>query len=99
MSLKEDKYLVRLREMVTDFFKGEDAKVVLYGSRARGTHHATSDVDIGIIPKGKQEIKIFLLREKIEESTIPYKVDVVNLKEASPRFKRAVMKDAVIWKN
>jgi len=39
-----------------------------------------------------------MLREKIEESTIPYKVEIINLEEASDDFKKEILRDAVVWK-
>jgi hypothetical protein len=38
--------------MVKDIFAEEEAAVVLFGSRARGDYLETSDIDIGILPKG-----------------------------------------------
>ena len=79
----------------------EDVKVVLFGSRARGDYFETSDMDIGILPKGEMnKNKVALFREKIENSNIPYKVDVVDLSQASREFTdKAIKEGLVIWKN
>jgi hypothetical protein len=39
------------------------------------------------------------LRETLEESTIPYEVDVVDLSEASPQFRQRVKREGVVWKD
>jgi len=89
-----------LKGIIKDVFEGENVKVVLFGSRARGDYFETSDIDIGILPR--KEInrgKIALLREKIENSNIPYKVDVVDLSQASKVFTDKVLEEGVIiWK-
>ncbi len=97
---KENKYLGELREMIKEFFQDKKTKVYLFGSRARGDNYISSDVDIGILPQGKlKKEEISLLRERIENSCIPYKVEIVNLEEAGKGFLKEVLKDAVVWKD
>ncbi|MEB2309075.1 MAG: nucleotidyltransferase domain-containing protein [Candidatus Brocadiaceae bacterium] len=89
-----------VKDIVITFLKDEEVKVILFGSRARGNNQISSDVDVGIIPAGKfREERITLLKEKIENINIPYKVEIVNLSEVSEEFKREAMKDAIIWKD
>lgn len=86
--------------MVLDFFRDEKVKIFLFGSRAQGKNSITSDVDLGIWPATNNYAKkITLLKEKIENSNIPYKVDIVNLKEVSDDFRKEILKNAKIWKN
>lgn len=93
-------YLSMVKDIVITFLKDEEVKVILFGSRARGNNQISSDVDVGIIPAGKfREERITLLKEKIENINIPYKVEIVNLSEVSEEFKREAMKDAIIWKD
>ncbi|MBI4690292.1 MAG: nucleotidyltransferase domain-containing protein [Nitrospirae bacterium] len=90
----------RVKEVVLRFLKDEDVKIVLFGSRARGDSVNTSDVDIGIIAgKRFDKRKLTLLREYLEESTIPYKVDIVDFSMVSEEFKQSVLKDAEVWKD
>ncbi|MBI2470577.1 MAG: nucleotidyltransferase domain-containing protein [Planctomycetes bacterium] len=93
-------YLSAVKEVVITFLKDEKVKIILFGSRARGDNNKCSDVDIGIIPIGKfNDERIILLKQKIENLNIPYKVELVNLSEVSIEFKREAMKDAVVWKD
>jgi predicted nucleotidyltransferase len=93
-------YLSIIKETVVTSLKDDKVKIVLFGSRARGDNNRCSDVDIGIIPFGKfKEERITLLKEKVENLNIPYKVEIVNLSEVSEEFKTEAMKDAVIWKD
>ena len=94
-----NKYLEQLKDLSLLIFENVPAKIILFGSRARGDNRSTSDVDIGIIPhKGSCVKEVTLLREKIEQSNIPLKVDVVNLKETSEEFYKEAVKEAVVWK-
>jgi len=92
-------YLSELKKNVVDFLKDEQVKIVLFGSRARKKNQIFSDVDIGLIPSGKlNEKKITLLKEMIENSNIPYKVEFVNFNETGKDFKNEALKEAKIWK-
>ena len=95
----EAKYILELKKIVEDFLKTEDVKIFLFGSRARQDHNLFSDVDIGVFPGDESaRRKIIFLKERIEESNIPYKVEFVNLKEVSYDFKNEILKDAISWK-
>ena len=59
-----------------------------------------NEQDIGIIPKGNFDTKkITLLKERIEQSNIPYKVDVVNFNEVGDAFKQEALKEYITWKD
>ena len=96
----ENKNILTLRKLIIDFFKHDNVKVVLFGSRARGDNNVFSDVDIGFIPFGELDKgKITLLKEKIDNLNIPYKVESVNFMEVSKEFKQEALKEAVTWKD
>ena len=98
MSKKND-YLEKLKEATLDVLEGEEVKIILFGSRARQDNCITSDVDIGLIPYGRMDRKkLVLLRQKVEDLNIPYKVEIVDFSQTSPGFKKEAMKGAVRWK-
>ena len=93
-------YILKLKEVVVDFFKNEDAKIVLFGSRARNTNYVSSDVDIGILPGSSFHRKrISLLREKIEILNIPYKIEIVDLSETSFTLRQEALREGIVWKD
>jgi len=95
----ENKYLEEVKKIVLDFLKDENVKIFLFGSRARDDFSPSSDVDIGIIPKDKfNKIKLTLLKEYLENSNVPYKVEIVDFSNLSDSFKEEALKDAIIWK-
>ncbi len=92
--------ILNLKEHVLDFLGSENIKIVVFGSRARDDNIACSDIDIGIIPKGEFDINsMTLLREFIGNSSIAFKVDIVDFSSTSEQFKREALKDVVIWKD
>ncbi len=94
-----NKYLLELKDLVLNELKGEKVKVFVFGSRARGDNYTASDVDIGLIPYDNlNSLKISLLKEKIENSTVPYKVQIVDFNHVSEDFKKEALKDIVVWK-
>ena len=64
------KQIYRILEMYCDHIR----KVMLFGSRARGDYHKTSDVDLAIV--SDFDIRAILLAE-FEASRLPYTFDVV----------------------
>ena len=81
-----------------DPLKKAGAKVWVFGSRARGDHRPFSDLDIlfelptqAYLPTG------FLseLKEIMEESRFPYKVDLVNVDELAESYVAGVVNDRV----
>ncbi len=95
-----EKALKKLENTVKDAFKDSPVSIVLFGSRARGDSAITSDIDIGILPKGRINRKNFvLLRETVENSNIPYKVDVVDLSQTSREFREKALTEGIVWKS
>jgi predicted nucleotidyltransferase len=93
------KMLIKIIESV---IKEKGVTVYLFGSRATGKATSTSDIDIGIVLKKNMgsDKKIALLREKIENSNIPYKVDVVDLSQVSESFRKQILKEGkILWKS
>lgn len=96
----KDKYLLELKKTIKEFLKDKKIRIFLFGSRARRDNYIFSDVDIGILTEEKiDKGKISLLREKLENSNIPYKVDLVDLKEVSDDFRKEILKGAILWKD
>ena len=94
------KNLTLLKEMIVDFFKDDKVKIIIFGSRAREDNYPNSDVDIGIIPYERLDaVRIAILKERIENSNIPYKVEIVNFLEVSEEFKKEALKEVIIWKD
>jgi len=79
---------------------GHDAAVWLFGSCARGEVRQHSEIDIAILPHGELRPGFFgELEAGIEESTIPYDVDLVDLRHADPALVAEVRCEGVKWRD
>ena len=71
-------------------------KTFIFGSRATQTNRKYSDIDLGIsgpVPlSSKQYIQI---KDALEESDLPYKVDVVDFSEVSEEFKKVALRSTI----
>jgi len=83
MFKEELRTLEDLREFLKEFFKGEEVKVYLFGSRARGDFSEFSDVDLAVYSEKDISDKLTLLTVILEESNLPFKVDLVDLRKAT----------------
>lgn len=74
-----------------------ESTVYVFGSRAKGDAKPYSDLDLAIDLKGKKLDLSMLakLNSAFEETTIPYKIDIVDLKSISNEFKNNIKADLV----
>ena len=94
-----EKVLEQARELVLQGLEGIPASVYLFGSWARGEERRTSDIDIAVWledPSSKGILE--RLRELLEEAPIPYRVDVVDLREADELLWDKIKKEGILWK-
>jgi predicted nucleotidyltransferase len=71
-------------------------RLILFGSRGKGTESFNSDYDIAI---DSELIKISekrKLKEKIDKIIGLYKIDIIFLKEIDPGFKEIILKTGKI---
>jgi len=73
-------------------------KIYLFGSRARKDHVSESDIDIALNNGKKIDSDILgIIKEKAEESTIPFTVDIIDLHATSKDLKTQILKDGILW--
>lgn len=58
-------------------------RAVLFGSRAKGTHTAGSDIDICIETDGLALRELDAIRVKLDDLMLPYKLDIIDSKSIS----------------
>ena len=72
--------------------------MVLFGSRARGTVGQASDVDVAVSPSPALPRAVLTrLREALEESAVPCRGEIVDLRDASPSFRERVVAEGTAW--
>ena len=70
----------------------QSAKVWAFGSRARGDNRAVSDLDLAVdLGRTLTLSELAALCAAFEESTLPYKVDVVDMHQISAAFRDIVV--------
>ncbi len=100
MATGRDAYLERVKAIVLDALAGYPVSIFLFGSCATGSARRTSDVDVAVDPHEPLPPHVLAaLREALEESTIPYRVDIVDLSEASGDMRRSVREEGKVWKS
>ena len=86
--------------MVLAVLGDRDAAVWLFGSCARGEPRQHSDIDIAILARDDLPPAFFAeLQDEIDESTIPYDVDLVDLRTADPTLVEEVRREGVKWRD
>ena len=76
-----------------------EAKIYLFGSRAKGTNQPSSDIDIAIDCGLEVSNKILgRIKEDVEESTIPFLVDIVDFNCVTDEMKQEINKYGIPWK-
>jgi predicted nucleotidyltransferase len=99
-ALAVNRHLETIKRVVLAGLQGEDVSVALFGSMASGFYRQPSDVDVAILPRnGWDRGKLALLREKLENLNVPYKVDVVDFSIVSQRFRDEALKTVVWWRH
>jgi uncharacterized protein len=89
----------KLRRIVLDALAGHDAGVWLFGSCARGDVQQHSDIDIAILPRDDLPDSILTeLTADIEESPIPYHVDLLDLRHADPALIDDIRREGIAWR-
>jgi predicted nucleotidyltransferase len=64
-------------------------RIFLFGSRAEGTAHERSDIDIGIEGPGPVPREaLSLIHEELEEAPTLYTIDVVDFSRVPEKFRR-----------
>ncbi len=87
-----------VQQILREVLGSQEVVVYLFGSWARGEATSVSDIDIALdsanpLPPGI----LARLRERLEESHVPYRVDVVDLTGADPAFRQRIIDEGVRW--
>lgn len=95
MSL-DDKTKKILKMVIFKYLNSNEVKVFVFGSRATNTNVKFSDIDLGLISAKKIGYNTVLkIEEELENSNIPYRVDVVDFSKVSDKFKEVASKKVV----
>lgn len=73
----------------------EGAKIFVFGSSIKSGKFG--DIDVGVKGEKLNESELLKAKEELEESLIPYKVDLINFNKVGKKFEENVFNDDVLW--
>lgn len=91
-----NKYIPKIKKVIESFDHTGKTRYFVFGSSVRKDRF--NDIDIGVIGASFSGINTMRLKEKIEETNIPYFVDVVDFDTVNASFKDYVFSnEPIVW--
>ena len=84
-----------IRELLTARIPAQ-SRVYLYGSRSRRDNRWNSDYDLWVDGDVPRQVIAEML-DQLDESFVPFKVDIVTTQQLTGRFAEQVKKEAQPW--
>jgi len=98
MNEYQTKYLNTVKTLALKHIPNDEYAVFLFGSWARNKQSGGSDLDIGVLGNKPLPARIkFELELELEESIVPYNVDIVDFSQVDETFRRVALKDIIVW--
>ena len=66
-----------------------------FGSRVKGTARPTSDLDLVVFANPSQRPQVFALHEALEESNLPFRIDLLIWDEIPANFKTNIQRQYI----
>ena len=91
-------FIAEAQKIILAHIPLNEYSVFVFGSRAGNELKAYSDLDIGVL--GEMSLPVDTLnkiKNLLNDSTIPYKVDLIDFRNVSDEFKRIAMKKIQVW--
>ena len=91
-------YIDIVKQIVLKHIPKDNFAVFLFGSRAVGNAKPLSDIDIGIL--GSEPLPTIIkvdLESDLEESIVPYKIDLIDFYQVDKDFKKEALNTIQIW--
>lgn len=91
-------YLELTKSIILKYIDSSQYQVFLFGSRACGKSKYASDIDVGVL--GNHPLSNIIKSEiehEIEESMVPFKVEIVDFSEVDENFKEKALQTILKW--
>lgn len=87
-----------IERIVTHVLGEGRASLKLFGSRARGDARRTSDIDVALLAdRAVSAAELAAMREALEESIVPVRVDLVDYARAPSQLRAAIDSEGIVW--
>ncbi len=73
-----------------------DTMVWVFGSRVKGTSRPDSDLDLVVFSKPEENRQVHELKEALDESNLPFRVDVLVWDRISDAFRENIRRQYVV---
>lgn len=83
-----------LLDLLNDYLPG--VTVWAYGSRIKGTARPQSDLDLAVFASAEQKRSVAALKEALEESQLPFRVDLFVWNEIPQQFRDNIQQAHVV---
>ena len=88
-------HLAMVKTIIQELIPG--IPVWVFGSRIKGTAKPYSDLDLVIVgPQKLPQQLYYQLKDAMEESDLPYRVDVLDWHRISPEFRSLIQQNHVV---
>jgi len=92
----ESRYLGLVKDSIKSIVKNDKLKIYVFGSRSKGTSKQYSDLDIALDLGSIIDPKIMSkIIGELDETTIPYKVDVIDLNNIQDSYRNCIKNDLI----
>jgi predicted nucleotidyltransferase len=89
---------VAIERIVSGVLRGREIGLKLFGSRARGDARQASDIDLAMMAKPDVSLdELAEIREALEASNIPYRIDLLDYTKVSDSLRRAIDAEGLAW--
>jgi hypothetical protein len=91
----DEDYIIRIKKILEKHLTYNE-KVFIFGSSVE--NEKFGDVDLAIVSEQIVDEKVMRhIREDLEESTLPYKFDLVDINQTNDSFRTRVLNGPKIW--
>jgi predicted nucleotidyltransferase len=96
--MSSDQVRAEIVATIRRYIPSRELRIRLFGSRAAGTFTPVSDFDVALDMGRRIDGAIMeRIRGDLEDSDIPYRVDIVDLASTTSTFRSVAMAEAVPW--
>lgn len=96
MGFKTEQYQTILIPVIQKYLP--DAKIILFGSRARDDERSSSNIDIAIDAGHEiDEDTMQYIRDDVDASELPIDCNIIDFNAASAKTQEMILEDAITW--
>lgn len=95
--MKQPHYKYEILNVIQEILP--EAKVYLFGSRARGTYQEGANVNLALDTGDRIDSTIILhIKKSLYDTTMPLFVDIVDMYSIPESFKKDILTEGIVWR-